>query len=109
MKKKIGLTSLGLVALLLLGSGTTFAQKRSQQNRQGMANALDLTEDQQKQFQEIRISHQKGLVYDNNLIREKPPFLCKFFVNNVFFFYMLYFKIMVSRTKCADLVMASFH
>lgn len=75
MKKRIRLTSIGLVALLLLGSGTTFAQKRFQQNRQGMANVLDLTEDQQKQFQEIRISHQKGLIYDNNLIKEKEAHL----------------------------------
>ncbi|MEA1878567.1 MAG: Spy/CpxP family protein refolding chaperone [Bacteroidota bacterium] len=83
------LTSFGLVALLLLGSGTTFAQRsgkrmnrntqnpqmRFQQNRLGMANILDLTEDQQKQFQEIRISHQKEMVYDNNLIREKEAHL----------------------------------
>jgi len=89
MNKRTRLTSFGLVALLLLGSGTTFAQRagkgfnrdaqnpqmRFEQGRQGMANILDLTEDQQKQFQEIRTSHQKELRYDNNLIREKEAHL----------------------------------
>jgi len=89
MKKRISLTSIGLVALLLLGSGTTFAQRarkgvnrntqnpqmRFEQGRQRMANMLDLTEDQQKQFQEIRTRHQKDMVYDNNLIKEKEAHL----------------------------------
>ncbi len=89
MKKRIRLTSISLVALLLLGSGTTFAQRdgkrmnrntqnpqmRFHQSRPEMARIMDLTEDQQQKLQEIRISHQKEMQYDNNLIREKEAHL----------------------------------
>ena len=75
MKKGKIFTSVGILTIMLMLSGTLYAQngRRGQQGQRGarMEAALDLTETQKEKLSDLRAKHQKDLRYQQNILNEK--------------------------------------
>ena len=89
MKLKRKLSGLSILVILLMLSGSIYAQngrrgsKRGsgnqgmmmQQQQRPLASMLDLTDDQQADLAKIRASHQEGMLYAKNQLAEKTAHL----------------------------------